>query len=102
MVSVTVPALLELASGRTDGLADGLVDGPADGDVDPDGDAVAAGAACEATRDGGWDAGCDGDPAGCEPDANPVTLISTRQVSATSVRTAMVSGRRRRRGRTRA
>ena len=80
---------------RPDGRA-GRADWPTVTRV-PDGDAVAAGAACEGARDGV----CDGDPAGCEPDANPVTLISTRQVSAASVRTATASGRRRRRGRVR-
>ena len=89
-MSVTVPGLLVLTSGRTDGLADGL----ADGDALPDGDAATAGAACEGACDGVCDGVYDGDPAGCEPDANPATLISTRQVSAASVRAATASGRR--------
>lgn len=85
---MTVSGLLVLTSGRTDGLADGL----ADGDALPDRDAATAGAACEGARDSVCDGVYDGDPAGCEPDANPATLISTRQVSAASVRAATASG----------
>jgi hypothetical protein len=46
------------------------------------------------TADPARDPAGEGGPDGCEPDANPVMLISTKQVSAARARAAMTAARR--------
>jgi hypothetical protein len=97
-VSVTVLGLLVppvVGSGLADGAAVRDDDAAWEAGALTVGDPLTAGDPVTAVA--AWEGACDGGLAGCEPDANPVTLISTRQVSAARVRSATARGSRRRR-----
>jgi hypothetical protein len=98
-VGLSVPAF-----GRTEDAEDGEdgedgwragCDAPDEAPDDAAGDAGDVGGADElVTAGAARDPAGDGGPDGCEADANPVTLISTKQASAARARAATTTARR--------